>query len=271
MSSEKEYILGTHDEELLRLAFQHRVWGAQTFALWERAGFRAGSTILDVGCGPGFAAMDLARLVRPHGRVIALDESARFLEYLALHARSQGLENITTMQGDAQRVSLPAESVDAAYCRWVLCFVPRPEDVVAGVVTALRSGGVFAIQDYFNYRALALAPRSPILEKVAQATDSSWRTRGGDPDIAARLPEMLSRAGCEVREIRPQLRVARPGEMLWEWPTTFFLKYLPTLVELGLLSPGEQREFEAEWAARSKDPNTFFSTPPVYEIIAVKK
>jgi SAM-dependent methyltransferase len=59
---EREYVLGTNDEELARLGFQHRVWGEQAFALWERAGFAPGQTILDAGCGPGFATLDLARL-----------------------------------------------------------------------------------------------------------------------------------------------------------------------------------------------------------------
>ena len=60
-----EYVLGTNDEELMRLGFQHRVWGEQAFALWERAGFAPGQTIVDVGCGPGFATLDLARLTNP--------------------------------------------------------------------------------------------------------------------------------------------------------------------------------------------------------------
>jgi hypothetical protein len=36
---------------------------------------------------------------------------------------------------------------------------------------------------------------------------------------AARL---LRRAGFEVREINPLLRLARPGSSLWDWPDTFF-------------------------------------------------
>lgn len=79
---EREYVLGTNDEELTRLGFQHRVWGEHAFALWNRAGFAPGQTILDAGCGPGFATLDLARLVGPRGRIIAVDHSARFLDHL---------------------------------------------------------------------------------------------------------------------------------------------------------------------------------------------
>jgi hypothetical protein len=34
---EREYVLGTNDEELARLGFQHRVWGEHAFALWDHA------------------------------------------------------------------------------------------------------------------------------------------------------------------------------------------------------------------------------------------
>ena len=37
-----------------------------------------------------------------------------------------------------------------------------------------------------------------------------------------------------------------------------------------LLTAGEQQAFEEDWTARSRDPFTFFSTPPVYDVIGVK-
>ena len=269
--AQAEYILGTHEEELRRLGFQHRVWGAQAFRLWERAGFGHAQTLIDVGCGPGFASLDLARLVGPTGSIIGVDESARFLRHLESQADAQAIRNIHTREADVQRLPLDPGKADGAYARWVLCFVPDPRAVVAGVARALRAGGVFAIQDYFNYRNASLAPRSAVMEKVVMATDSSWRTRGGDPDIAGRLPALLSECGFEVREVKAHLRVARPGSALWQWPTTFFLGYLPTLVQLGLITTADQTEFEREWKQRTNDPSTFFVTPPVYDIIAIKR
>src|SRR3990172_10377005 len=91
-----EYVLGTNDEELRGLGFQHGVWGEQAFALCERAGFAPGQTIVDVGCGPGFATLDLARLVGPKGYVIAVDHSARFLEHLKGQLTAQGIQNVET-------------------------------------------------------------------------------------------------------------------------------------------------------------------------------
>lgn len=267
---QNEYVLGTHDEELARLGFQHRVWGEQAFAIWERAGFAPGHTILDVGCGPGFGTMDLTRIVTSTGRVIAVDASERYLEHLRGQLKAQGLVNVETRKADVTELSLVPGSIDGAYARWVLCFVCDPGAVIAGVARALRPGGVFAIQDYFNYEAIALAPRSAVFHRVIKAVVQRWRDTGGDPDLAGRLPGLFHKSGLVVREIRGISRVARPGSALWNWPTTFFQNFLPTLVQAGLISAQEHGEFELEWSQRSSDPDSFFCSPPVYDVIAFK-
>lgn len=269
-ATEKEYLLGTQDDELVRLGLQHRIWSAQAFALWERAGFGAAARLLDLGCGPGYATLDLASLVGPRGHVLAIDESPRFVRRVQAVAQALGMANIEAREGDATRLDLPEDSLDGAYIRWVLCFLKEPEKAVAGVARALRAGGRVAISDYFNYHTMSLAPRGPALNRVLEAVVKSWNDSGGDLDIAARLPQILADAGLRVREIQPIVRVARPGSSLWQWPTTFFHGYVPKLVQMGYLTPNEQEAFEREWREWSANPNAFFSTPPVYDIIAEK-
>ena len=58
-----DYLLGSDTDELVRLVFQHRVWADKAVALWRRAGFGYSTTILDLGCGPGYSSIDLAHLV----------------------------------------------------------------------------------------------------------------------------------------------------------------------------------------------------------------
>lgn len=271
-----EYILGTHDEELARLDLQHRLWSPYAINLWERAGFAPGHHVLDIGCGPGFATQDLAMLVGPQGRIVAVDESERYLSHLqsrlAAARSSTDPAPVETRQGDVQILGplIPDESFHAAYARWVLCFVPRPADVLRGVHAALKPRGVFAIQDYFNYESLTLAPRSEPFSRVVAATAKSWRDRGGDPDIAGRLPRMLIDAGFEMREVRAHTRIARPCDLLWRWPESFWAIFTPRLVEMGCLSDADARAFFDDWRARSNDPATFVQTPTVYDIIAVK-
>lgn len=195
MTHEREYVLGTDDAELMRLGLQHRLWSAQAFACWERAGVKPGATVLDVGAGPGFAALDIAQLVAPTGRVVAVDESEKFLDYLNTRARALGVQSIETLTRDAQSLDLPPGTIDIAYARWVLCFTPRPRDVVAGVASALKPGGVFAVQDYVNWAALTLSPASDAFLRVMPAVGASWRSHGGDPQIGQKLPAMMKACG----------------------------------------------------------------------------
>ena len=63
MAAERDYVLGTHEQELARLGLQHRAWRPVALDCWQRAGITVGKRVLDVGAGPGYAAVDLAEIV----------------------------------------------------------------------------------------------------------------------------------------------------------------------------------------------------------------
>jgi hypothetical protein len=107
--------------------------------------------------------------------------------------------------------------------------------------------------------------------EVFHAVAESWRQRGGNPDVGCDVPGMMARCGLEVKEVNPLVRAARPGSTLWNWPDSFFKIYLPALVEMKLITESEQKNFLRTWAKRSQDPAAFFTTPPMIEIIGVKK
>lgn len=266
----QDYVLGTDEAELHRLGLQHRLWSAQAFDAWERAAFRLGQHLLDVGCGPGHATFDLAQLVGPAGRVVAVDASERFIRHLAAQSAARGLHHVDPRVADVQNLDLPPDSLDGAFTRWVLCFVPDPEAVVRSVARALRPKAAFVVHDYVNYHQMLLAPRSDAFHTAVRAVDRAWRASGGDPDVAQRLPGIFDRCGLRVADVRPLTRVARPHTPLWQWPTTFFSIFLPKLVESGVLTAAEKAAFDRDWADRSRDPNAYFVTPPMLEIIGVK-
>ena len=268
--SESEYVLGTHAAEHARLGYQHRVWAGPTADAWERGGFRPGSRILDVGCGPGYATFNLAQLVGKDGSVVAVDMSERFVGQLEAERKRRGLPNIEPRVHDLEALDEPASSVDFAFARWVLCFVGQPQLVVERVARTLRPGGTFVVMDYVNYEGFFVAPRSEAIERGIAAVASSFRRHGGDPNVGRELPGYMQRAGLEVRSIRPIVRLARPGSALWEWPWTFFENFLPTLVDSGALAPDEHQAFVRDWQARTRDPAAFLMTPPMVEVIGAK-
>ena len=160
------YLLGTDPEEGRRLATQHRAWAAAAPDLWDRAGFGPGARLLDLGCGPGFAALDLARRVGAGGRVLAVDESSRFIEALAREAARLGLAHLTARVGQAEELRLVPGSLDGAFARWLFCFLRDPVPVVERIASGLRPGGRVVLWDYLNYRAARLEPPCAAFERV---------------------------------------------------------------------------------------------------------
>lgn len=276
--SGSEYVLGTDAAELARLGLQHRLWSGAAHALWERAAIRPGLRVLDVGCGPGFAAFDMAQIVGPGGKVLGVDESDGFVAYLKEQAAARGLAQLTAVTGDVQRIGealraagVPSGSFDFAYVRWVLCFVPDPDAVVRGLAGALRAGAKLTVQDYFDYESMTLAPRRPEFSRVIEAVGSAWRDRGGDPDIMARLPGMLSRHGFRVEHLGMNPRIARPGSTMWAWPDAFWKNFVPRLVAMGKITEGEREAFERAWSEASSNPGAFMLLPPVFDLVAERE
>ena len=268
---EDPYLLGTDPEEGRRLETQHRLWAEAARDLWDRAGFGMGAHLLDLGCGPGFAALELADRVGPEGRVLAVDESRRFIAYLVREADRLGIEQLTARVEKAQELRLEPASLDGVFARWIFCFLRDPVPVIDRVVSGLRPGGRLVIWDYLNYRATTLQPRSPVFDRVLAAVSESWKPTGGDLDVGARLPGLVVKSGCRLVDLVPLAKFIRPGTSFWDWPTQFFFGYVPRLVDAGLLTEADRCAFEAEWRARERDPGTFLSAPPMIGIIAEKR
>lgn len=270
MKQERDYVLGTHDDEIARLGLQHRVWRPRALEAWQRAGFTVGQTLVDIGCGPGYATIDLAEIVGPSGRVVAIDRSRRFLDALEQARTIRGLHQVTTVELDLDEVELPAVRADGAWSRWVFAFVKRPRDLLARVADALRPGGVLVLHEYFDYRTWRLAPRAPEIEEFVSVVMAGWRASGGEPDIALDLPRWLAEQGFEVRSLRPIIEVVPRASFFWEWPKAFLEVGVRRMVELGQLSADRAAAITAAFAASEAAPGTLMITPAVLEIVAVR-
>lgn len=272
--TDRDYILGTHDAEIARLGLQHRVWRPRVLDAWRRAGFTIGQTILDVGCGPGHATVELAEIVGPAGRVVAIDRSRRFLDTLQETARSRGLAHIDTRELDLHDSELPPDLTalcDAAWSRWVFAFVRDPREALSRVVRALRAGGVIVLHEYFDYGTWRVAPGVPEIDEFVSKIMHGWRADGGEPDIALYLPRWLGELGFDIRSLQPIVEVVPPGSYVWHWPKSFLEIGLKRFVDLGHISADRAEAITRAVAAAETTPHTYMITPAVLEIIAVKK
>lgn len=266
----EEYILGADAEELERLRFQHFAWLEHGLALWTRAGIHTGARVLDLGCGPGFTSFELARLVGPTGRVIARDRSARFLAFLDAESRRLGLTWIETSLGPVEELALDGANLDAAYARWLFCWLPDPASAVARTAAALRPGGVLVLQDYLDWAAMRLVPGSAPFDRAIAACMRSWAEGGGTIDVIGRLPELARAADLVVEDVRPVARLGAPGSLEWRWIGEFLASYLPKLVARGTFGADELAAFRADWHERSAAPSSRVLAPLMTDVVLRK-
>lgn len=265
---DNDYVLGTHDEELDRLGLQHSVWRPRVLDAWRRAGFTRGQTILDVGCGPGYATLDLAEIVGPSGRVVALDQSRRFIAHLQERARLRGFRNIETIEVDLDNDPLPSVQADRAWCRWVIAFLTNPRRLVQQLAKVVKPGGVFVSYEYFAYDSWRLLPPSAEHTEFVRIVEEGWRATGGEPDIGLQLPRWLAEAGFEIVDARPLVECVTPESYVWQWPKSFVRIGADRYVELGTLTRERADEIIAAFERREREPNTMMITPGVLEITA---
>jgi SAM-dependent methyltransferase len=269
---DRDYVLGTDEEEAVRLGLQHRAWRPFVLAAWRRAGFGPDQTIIDVGCGPGYAALDLAEMVGPAGRVLALDRSRRFLDALEAASRERGLQSvIETHELDLDQAPLPEVSAHGAWCRWVLAFVQRPRDLLARLARALRHGGKLVVLEYFDYATWRFAPPSAEHEEFVRAVMAAWRTSGGEPDIGLEVPRWLEELDFQITHLRPIIKILTRDDPMWLWPRQFMESGRRRLVELGRLSEARAREMARAFQQLEADPGTRMFTPGVVEIVANRR
>lgn len=106
----------------------------------ERLAITPGSRILDVGCGWGDTAIQLARKTGPDGYVLGVDCVDQFLTRGRDDARKAGLENIRFVTEDVERFPFDAH-FDLAFSRFGMMFFENPVRAMKNIRRALRPGG----------------------------------------------------------------------------------------------------------------------------------
>jgi len=269
MGSDRDYVLGTHDEEIERLGLQHVVWRPRALDAWRRAGFTRGSRLIDFGAGPGYATLDLADVVGAEGQVIALERSRRFLDRLAAAVDARGLSQVRAVEIDLAGGLAGLDGADGAWCRWIFAFLPDPLAALAQLAAAIRPGGALVIHEYLDYSTWRLFPRSAPFERFVAAVMASWRIDGGESDIGPAVACQLAEMGWRV-ELKPVIDVVTPGDLVWRWPSSFVAVNSQRLVDLGRLDAADAADARADLSRAEAGRGALMATPTLLEIIALR-
>jgi SAM-dependent methyltransferase len=181
---------GGYSEALLR-SFGRR--GVAREAAFFTPHLRPGMRLLDVGCGPGAIAVDLAALVAP-GEVVGVDlEPGQFAAGRA-RARERGRANVRFQAGDAYRLPFADATFDAAFAHAVLYHLREPGRALAEIRRVLKPGGVVGLRDADDGGNIG-APSNPELERAWALIDRIFAHHGGQAHFGRRQRAALRELG----------------------------------------------------------------------------
>ncbi|MBA1146309.1 class I SAM-dependent methyltransferase [Ectothiorhodospiraceae bacterium WFHF3C12] len=101
---------------------------------------RTGARVLDIGCGWGDTALQLARRVGPDGEVWGLDCCEPFLEKGRRDATEAGLDNVHFIAADVETYPFKTR-FDLCFSRFGMMFFASPVAAMRNVHKALKPGG----------------------------------------------------------------------------------------------------------------------------------
>ena len=130
--------------DLLSLGL-HRQWKRQLQSFLRPA---AGETWLDLCCGTGDLALELARRVRPGGSVVGLDAAAAPLELARQRQSRQPWLNVAFQQGDALATGLPDGSADGIVMAYGLRNLRDPAVGLKEMARLLKPGRRAGVLDF---------------------------------------------------------------------------------------------------------------------------
>jgi ubiquinone/menaquinone biosynthesis C-methylase UbiE len=106
---------------------------------------KEGMKVLDVGCGPGFFSVELAKMVGAHGKVYAVDLQEGMLQKLHDKIRGTSLEKIVQLiKCEKDKIVIP-EKVDFILAFYMVHEVPDKDKLFATLKNFLNEQGEFLI------------------------------------------------------------------------------------------------------------------------------
>lgn len=169
---------------------------------------RRGDRIVDIGCGFGDTACQLALVAGPNSRVVGIDAAERFIEAARDEAAAQGVGNVDFVVADVQ-TEMPGGPYDYAFARMGTMFFANPVVAMRNVRDALRPGGTLnmivwrrKLDNEWMFRAEEVVDR---LVPKPDAEESDALTCGPGPFSMANADmtsDILRHAGFEHIALR---------------------------------------------------------------------
>ena len=115
---------------------------------------RAANVVADLGCGPGYFTIPIAKVVGPAGKVYAVDSDQRSMQVLGTKSEAPVLGSVieahATSAADVK--CIPTECVDFVLAHGLLCCMTSHDQAVAEIKRILKRTGIAYISVTKVYR-----------------------------------------------------------------------------------------------------------------------
>ena len=136
---------------------------------------KIGGAAVDIGCGPGYWTIPMARLMGPTGRVYAVDLEESMLAALRTRLAAVPKLDVKVMRSTEDRLPLPARSVDFAFLACVLHELDGP-GTLREAARVLRPGGILGIVEWKKIRQ---GEGPPYRHRLSPAKAVAFLKQGG--------------------------------------------------------------------------------------------
>lgn len=105
--------------------------------------------VADIGCGPGFLTLPLARYLT-EGQVHALDIQQKMLDSVQRSLDAEGLTNTAVAQSKENRLPIDDNALDGALLAFVLQEAHDPDALLGEVQRCLNDNGWIAVLEWYK-------------------------------------------------------------------------------------------------------------------------
>ena len=181
-------------EELERLKLQATIAIDTEKAAWKAAGLQPGMQVLDIACGPGFTACELANFVGETGHVTGVDINEELIAVAHQAKATEDVENVAFSSGNVYELTLPENTYDFAYARFVFQHLETPQLALENILKVLKPGGILCVLD-IDDNWTSFSPESDAFVSFIRKSGAGQKRKGGNRLIGSQLFGMLSEAG----------------------------------------------------------------------------